>query len=92
MLFAARHAIRAGFRLPRSSLDIEGEDTMRSKLLIGTLALGAAALVSGCIAHAYGEADAPVAFSAEPTLTVSPRIIMDTLKGASTGCWSAPRI
>jgi hypothetical protein len=70
MLFAARHAIRAGFRLPRSSLDIEGGDTMRSKLLIGTLALGAAALVSGCVAHAYGEADAPVAFSAEPTLVV----------------------
>jgi hypothetical protein len=47
---------------------------MRSTLLIRTLALGAAALVSGCVAQAqsggYAEADAPVAFSGEPILVV----------------------
>jgi hypothetical protein len=52
---------------------------MRSMLLIGTLALGAAALNAGCVAHAqttgYAEADAPVTFSEEPTLVaVEPNI------------------
>jgi hypothetical protein len=75
MLAAPRaHAIGAGSRLPRSSVDIEGGDTMKSKLFIGTLALGAAALVAGCVAHAqaggYVEGDAPVVFSGEPTLVV----------------------
>jgi hypothetical protein len=45
---------------------------MRSKLLIGTLALGLAGLGAGCVAHAqttgYAEADAPVVFADEPTL------------------------
>jgi len=45
---------------------------MRSTLLIATLALGAAALNAGCVAHAqatgYSEADAPVTFSEEPSL------------------------
>jgi hypothetical protein len=45
---------------------------MRSKLLFGALALGATVFISGCVAGAgvYGQADAPVAFSEEPTLVV----------------------
>lgn len=48
---------------------------MRNRQLIGILALGTTtALGAGCVAHAqaggYGDADAPVVFTEEPTLVV----------------------
>ncbi|HEY5376195.1 MAG TPA: hypothetical protein VIK01_21085, partial [Polyangiaceae bacterium] len=45
---------------------------MRSKLVVGALALGAAGLIAGCFAQAgaYAEVDAPLVFSEEPTLVV----------------------
>ena len=45
---------------------------MRNRLITGTIALGAVALMAGCTAHAraggYAEAEAPVVFVDEPIL------------------------
>ena len=47
---------------------------MRNRLITGTIAFGAAALMAGCTAHAqaggYAEAEAPVVFVDEPTLVL----------------------
>ena len=45
---------------------------MHNKLVLGSVALGAAVLVGGCFGQtgAYAEVDAPVVFAAEPTLVV----------------------
>src|SRR5688500_10264289 len=45
---------------------------MKSKLVLGSLAFSAAALVAGCYGHAgaHAEVDTPVVFHEEPTLVV----------------------
>jgi hypothetical protein len=45
---------------------------MHNKLVLGSVALSAAVLIGGCFGHAgaYAEVDAPVVFTAEPTLVV----------------------
>jgi len=80
------HAAAAHFVLTRLSEDywheLSRRRTMRNKLLLGSLTLGAAALLTtgtGCFgragAGAYTEVDAPVVFAEEPTLVaVEPNV------------------